>query len=112
LECSSRSPCGQSTDGSTDELDQRFLRVHHSAIVNTEGIKELHPYFNGEYAIVLFDGVQWKSSRGYSDHLRNQFWRFPVISPLRSYRQTRNSLPETFNTSHNLFARSLDLLQS
>ena len=54
-------------------LDRRFLRIHRSVIVNTERIKELHPYFNGEYSIVLVDGTQLKSSRGYRDRLRKHF---------------------------------------
>ena len=55
------------------KLDQRFLRIHRSTIVNTERIKELHPYFNGEYTIMLLDGVQLKSSRSYRDSLRHHF---------------------------------------
>jgi two-component system LytT family response regulator len=54
-------------------LDRRFLRIHRSIIVNTERIKELHPYFNGEYSVVLLDGKQLKSSRGYRDRLREHF---------------------------------------
>src|SRR4029079_6205543 len=33
-----------------------FLRVRHSAIVNTTHIKELHPLFKGEYEILLQSG--------------------------------------------------------
>jgi two-component system LytT family response regulator len=54
-------------------LDRRFLRIHRSIIVNTERIKELHPYFNGEYSVVLVDGTQLKSSRGYRERLRGHF---------------------------------------
>jgi two-component system LytT family response regulator len=54
-------------------LDRRFLRIHRSIIVNTERIKELHPYFNGEYSVVLVDGTQLKSSRGYRERLRQHF---------------------------------------
>jgi two-component system, LytTR family, response regulator len=42
-------------------------------IVNTELIKELHPGFNGEYTVVLRDGTELKSSRGYRERLRNYF---------------------------------------
>jgi len=55
------------------KLDYRFLRIHRSTIVNTERIKELHPYFNSEYLVVLLDGVQVKSSRSYRERLRNHF---------------------------------------
>jgi two-component system, LytTR family, response regulator len=54
-------------------LGDRFLRIHRSTIVNSERIKELHPYFNGEYVILLNDGVHLKSSRGYRDRLRRHF---------------------------------------
>jgi two-component system, LytTR family, response regulator len=55
------------------KLDQRFLRIHRSTIVNTERIKELHPYFNGEYTVVLTNGTQLKASRSYRERLRNYF---------------------------------------
>ena len=37
---------------------QRFFRIHRSRIVNTERIKELQPWFNGEYVVVLHNGTQ------------------------------------------------------
>lgn len=46
------------------QLDpKRFLRVHRSAIVNLDRIKELHPYFHGDYMILLQDGTEIKLSR-------------------------------------------------
>ena len=36
---------------------QRFVRIHRSRIVNTERIKELQPWFNGEYVVVLQNGT-------------------------------------------------------
>lgn len=55
------------------ELDARFLRIHRSLIVNAERIKELHPLFNGEYNVILRDGTELKSSRGYREQLRQHF---------------------------------------
>jgi two-component system LytT family response regulator len=55
------------------KLGRRFLRIHRSVIVNTERIKELHPGFNSEYTVVLRDGTELKSSRGYRERLRNYF---------------------------------------
>jgi two-component system LytT family response regulator len=55
------------------KLDRNFIRVHRSVIVNTERIKELHPGFNGEYTVVLRDGTELKSSRGYRERLRDYF---------------------------------------
>jgi two-component system LytT family response regulator len=48
----------------------KFLRVHRSAIVNVRRIKELHPMFHGEYQIILKDGAQLTSGRGYRENLQ------------------------------------------
>jgi two-component system, LytTR family, response regulator len=47
-----------------------FLRVHRSTIVNLTRIKELHPLFHGEYAIILTSGKELTSSRSYRDKLQ------------------------------------------
>jgi two-component system LytT family response regulator len=47
----------------------RFVRIHRSTIVNVERIKELQPYFRGEYVVILHDGTSLKLSRGYKEHL-------------------------------------------
>jgi two-component system LytT family response regulator len=47
----------------------RFVRVHRSTIVNVERIRELQPYFRGEYVVMLHDGTSLKLSRGYKEHL-------------------------------------------
>ena len=45
-------------------LDQaRFVRVHRSAIVNLERVRELREVSRGEYAVVLADGTKLKVSR-------------------------------------------------
>jgi len=52
------------------ELDpSRFARIHRSTFVNVERIKELQPYFRGEYIVVLQDGTQLKLSRSYKEQL-------------------------------------------
>ncbi|MFL5581462.1 MAG: LytR/AlgR family response regulator transcription factor [Gemmatimonadaceae bacterium] len=43
----------------------RFARIHRSTIVNLDRIRELQPYFHGEYVVVLRDGRKLKLSRGY-----------------------------------------------
>jgi two-component system, LytTR family, response regulator len=48
----------------------KFLRIHRSTIVNVERIKELHPMFHGEYQVVLKDGTQLTSGRGYRGNLQ------------------------------------------
>jgi len=48
----------------------KFVRIHRSAIVNLTRIKELQPSFHGEFTVVLKDGAQLTSSRGYGEPLR------------------------------------------
>jgi two-component system, LytTR family, response regulator len=42
---------------------ERFLRVHRSAIVNVDRVREIHPLFRGDCMLVLTDGTQVKLSR-------------------------------------------------
>ena len=51
---------------------RRFARIHRSRIVNTERIKELQPWFNGEYVVILRNGTRLTLSRGYRDRLQDQ----------------------------------------
>jgi len=52
----------------TTRLDPvRFQRIHRSAIVNIDKVKELHPHSNGEYFLVLDNGAELKLSRSYKD---------------------------------------------
>src|SRR5882672_2302643 len=44
---------------------RRFLRIHRSTIVNLERIKELQPWFGGEYVVILRDGRKLTLSRTY-----------------------------------------------
>ncbi|HEX6176942.1 MAG TPA: LytTR family DNA-binding domain-containing protein, partial [Thermoanaerobaculia bacterium] len=46
------------------ELDPRqFIRVHRSAIVNIDRVKEMHSLFRGDSLIVLRDGTNVRLSR-------------------------------------------------
>lgn len=48
---------------------RKFMRVHRSTIVNLDRIKELQPWFHGEYRIILRDGTQLMLSRSYRERL-------------------------------------------
>jgi two-component system LytT family response regulator len=48
----------------------RFVRIHRTAIVNIDQIKELQPLFHGEYQVLLRDGTELTLSRGYRDRLQ------------------------------------------
>jgi two-component system LytT family response regulator len=43
----------------------RFPRIHRSTLVNIERIKELHPLFHGDHAVILEDGTEIVLSRRY-----------------------------------------------
>jgi two-component system LytT family response regulator len=46
-----------------------FIRVHRTTIVNVARIKEIQPWFTGEYVVILLDGTQVRTSRGYRARL-------------------------------------------
>ena len=43
---------------------RRFVRIHRSSIVNVARIKELQPYFHGDYVVIMNDGTRLRLSRG------------------------------------------------
>jgi two-component system LytT family response regulator len=48
---------------------RKFLRIHRSTIVNIERIRELQPWFHGEYIVILRDGTRLTVSRAFVDRL-------------------------------------------
>ena len=44
-----------------------FVRIHRSALVNAERVKELRPLDKGEYTVVLNDGTELKLTRNYRE---------------------------------------------
>ena len=54
---------------------ERFFRIHRSRIVNTEHIKELQPWLNGEYVVVLQNGTELRLSRSYRERLEERLAR-------------------------------------
>ena len=54
------------------ELDpEKFVRIHRSAIVNIDRVKELRPTRSGDHVVVLDDGTELKMSRRRRDRLRS-----------------------------------------
>jgi two-component system LytT family response regulator len=52
------------------QLDpEKFVRIHRSAIVNIERIKELQPMFTGDHTVVLENGTKLTLSRSYKNRL-------------------------------------------
>lgn len=52
---------------------EKFIRVHRSSIVNIEQIKEIQPWFNHEYKILLKDDTKLTLSRKYRENLKRFF---------------------------------------
>jgi len=48
---------------------KKFLRIHRSTIVNADRIKELRPWFHGEYVVLLKDGTELTLSRTYREKI-------------------------------------------
>jgi two-component system LytT family response regulator len=49
---------------------ERFLRVHRSTIVNVERIREMQPWFQGDYVLILLDGTRLTTGRSYRDRVK------------------------------------------
>jgi two-component system LytT family response regulator len=49
----------------------KFLRIHRSTMVNLERVKELQPWFHGDYKVILLDGTELTLSRSYRPKLKH-----------------------------------------
>src|SRR6266542_660241 len=62
----------ETTSGIESKLDPtEFLRIHRSTIVRIDRIKELHPWFNGDYQVILKDGTKLTMSSSYKQKLKS-----------------------------------------
>ena len=52
-----------------------FARIHRAVIVNMDRIRELQPWFAGDYIVILRDGRQLKLSRTYREALQSRMHR-------------------------------------
>ena len=60
------------------QLDpKKFLRIHRSSIVRIDRIRELQPWFHGEFRVVLQNGMQLTLSRNYRDKLQEALGKLP-----------------------------------
>lgn len=56
--------------GILQRLDpEKFKRVHRSSIVNLDFVKELRPWFHGDYQVFLADGTRLTMPRAYRDQI-------------------------------------------
>jgi two-component system LytT family response regulator len=49
---------------------RQFIRIHRSRIVNIDSIKELKPWFRGEYVVIMRSGEKLTLTRSYRDRLQ------------------------------------------
>lgn len=48
----------------------QFLRVSRSAIVNLDRVREIQPWFNGDYMVIMQNGAEVATTRSHRDALR------------------------------------------
>jgi two-component system LytT family response regulator len=54
-----------------EQLDPaRFVRIHRSVIVNVARIREMQPWFQGDFVVILHDGTRLTSGRAYRQRLQ------------------------------------------
>jgi two-component system LytT family response regulator len=64
----------ETMNGVEGKLDpEKFLRIHRSTMVHIDRIKELHPMFSGDYAVILRDGTELALSRNYRERFLELF---------------------------------------
>jgi two-component system LytT family response regulator len=57
-----------------DRLDStKFLRISRSTIVRLDAVRELYPWFHGDYKVILDDGTELMWSRRYRARSRGAF---------------------------------------
>ena len=49
---------------------RKFMRVHRSVLVNIERIREIQPWFQGDWMIVLADGTRVQSGKSYRSRVK------------------------------------------
>jgi two-component system, LytTR family, response regulator len=56
--------------------DSVFVRIHRSTIVNLDRVKELQPWFRGDYRVILQDGTVLTLSRTFKDRVQSRLLRW------------------------------------
>lgn len=47
-----------------------FFRIHRSTIINVEKVKELEPWFHGDYKVTMYNGKKLTMSRNYKELMK------------------------------------------
>lgn len=56
----------------------QFVRIHRSTIVNLDRVRQMEPWFSGEYMVQMEDGTELRMSRWYRDRVFDRLSRFPA----------------------------------
>jgi two-component system LytT family response regulator len=54
----------------------RFMRIHRSTIVNVDRIREMQPWFQGDYVLIMHDGTRLTTGRSYRERLKGLLERW------------------------------------
>jgi len=54
---------------------KKFVRIHKSSIVNVDRIHQLHPWFHGDYKVLLYNGTELTLSRRFRQNLNELLGR-------------------------------------
>jgi two-component system LytT family response regulator len=54
---------------------KKFVRIHKSSIVNLDRIHQLHPWFHGDYKVLLYNGTELTLSRRFRQNLNDLLGR-------------------------------------
>jgi two-component system LytT family response regulator len=53
----------------------RFVRIHRSTVVRLSAVRELQPWFHGDYIVLLHQGAKLRLSRGFRDGVARMLGR-------------------------------------
>jgi two-component system LytT family response regulator len=75
--------CGERTWRSRETLRQvaarldptRFVQIHRSTVVRLAAVRELQPWFHGDYVAILHSGAKLRLSRSYRDAVARRLGR-------------------------------------
>jgi len=48
----------------------KFMRIHRSRLVNIDRVREIQPWFKGDFVLILADGTRLVSGRTYRERVR------------------------------------------
>jgi two-component system LytT family response regulator len=53
----------------------KFLRIHRSTLVNVDRVREIQPWFQGDWVLILADGTRLHSGKSYRGKVREYIER-------------------------------------